>query len=74
MAPPRVGDLTVGELKGLIREVVAKTIAAIFGDPDEGLELREDIRAGLQRSIAAVRAGGKTAPAGAIATKLGLKW
>ncbi|MBC7265236.1 MAG: hypothetical protein H5T64_12905 [Chloroflexi bacterium] len=74
MVHPSVADLTVDELKDLIREVVAQTIVEIFGDPDEGLELREDIKAHLQRSLAAVRAGGETIPAQTVADKLGLDW
>jgi hypothetical protein len=74
MTPSRVADLTVDELRGLIREVVVNTITELLGDPDEGLELREDMKAGLKRSIAAVKAGGKTTPAETVAAKLGLKW
>jgi hypothetical protein len=69
-----VADLTVEEFKGLIHEVVTQTIVELFGDPDEGLELREDIKANLQRSIAAVQAGGETIPAEVVAAKLGLDW
>ena len=74
MTPPRVADLTVDELRGIIREVVISTIEELVGDPDEGLELREDIKASLKRSIAAVKAGAKTTRAEAVAAKLGLKW
>ena len=74
MTPPRVADLTVDELRGLIREVMISTIKELLGDPDEGLELREGAKAGLKRSIATVKAGGKTTPAEAVAAKLGLKW
>jgi hypothetical protein len=74
MIPSRVADLTVDQCKDLIREVVTQTIGEIFGDPDEGLELREDITAALQRSLAAVQAGGETTPAQATADKLGLEW
>ena len=73
MTSPRVADLTVDELRGLIREVVVNTITELLSDPDEGLELREDIRASLKRSIAAVKAGAKTTRAEAVAAKLGLK-
>jgi hypothetical protein len=44
MAYSSVADLTVDELRDLIKEVVTQTILEIFGDPDEGLELREEIK------------------------------
>ena len=45
-ADKKVGDITVGELKDLIREVILESI-----DPDYGLELREDIVAALEESF-----------------------
>ncbi len=74
MTQPTVADLTVDEFKDLIREIVTQTIVELFDDPDEGLELREDIKTNLQRSLAAVQAGGETIPAQAVAAKLGLDW
>jgi hypothetical protein len=74
MIHSRVADLTVDEFKGLVREVVTQTMVELFGDPDEGLELREDIKANLRRSLAAVQAGGKTIPAEVVAARLGLDW
>ena len=48
-----VADLTVTELRTLIREVVTETITSLFVAPDEGLEMREefedDLRLALQR-------------------------
>jgi hypothetical protein len=72
MAYSNVADLTVDELKSLIREVVTQTILEIFGDPDEGLELREEIKDRLRRSLAAAQAGTKLIPAQEVAAKLGL--
>jgi len=74
MIPSRVADLTVDEFKELIHETVAQTIVEMFGDPDAGLELREDIKANLQRSLAAVQVGGETIPAEVVATRLELDW
>jgi hypothetical protein len=51
MADVSVADLTVGELRTLIREVVTETITSLFIDPDEGLELREEFAADLRRSL-----------------------
>ena len=51
MADVSVAELTVGELRTLIREVVTETITSLFIDPDEGLELREEFAADLRRSL-----------------------
>ncbi len=53
MAHSSVADLTIDEFKDLIKEVVSQTILEMLGDPDEGLELRDEIRDRLRRSLAA---------------------
>jgi hypothetical protein len=74
MAYSSVADLTIDEFKDLIKEVVTQTILEIFGDPDEGLELRDEIQERLRRSLAATPVGGETRPAQEVAAKLGLEW
>ena len=74
MSPARVADLTVDEFKHLIQQVVTETMVELLGDPDAGLELREDIKAKLQRSLAAVQVGDNTIPVEIVAAKLGLDW
>ena len=74
MSNPKVADITVNELKKLIREEVKQTITEVFTDPDDGLELRDEFRSDLQRSLAEVEAGSKTKSAQEVATKLGLDW
>ena len=71
MASLSVADLTIDEFKNLIKEVVAQTILEILGDPDEGLELREEIEERLRHSLS-VRS--ETTSAQEIADKLGLAW
>lgn len=39
----KVQELTVEELKALIQEAVEEKLQEILGDPDEGLELREEV-------------------------------
>ena len=39
----KVKELTVEQLKMLIDEAVEDKLAEILGDPDEGLELREEV-------------------------------
>ena len=44
MALGTVADLTVEQFKDLMRQVVLETLGEALGDPDEGLELRDDIK------------------------------
>ena len=74
MADATVADLTVEQFKDLMREVVVQTLTEVLGDPDEGLELRDDIKVKMQQSLAAVKAGAKIIPAEEAAAKLGLTW
>jgi hypothetical protein len=74
MAVTSVDELTVDELKDLIHEVVRQTIIELLGDPDAGLELREEFKLELQHSLEAVRADGETRTAYEVANKLGLEW
>lgn len=69
-----VSDLTVDELRKLIREVVSQTILEIFVDPDQGLELRDGIKKRLNSSLETIRQGGKTISAEQVAENLGLEW
>jgi hypothetical protein len=59
----RVAELTVDELKQIIKEAVEQKLEEMLGDPDEGLELREEIKARLRRSLEAERRGTRGIPA-----------
>ena len=74
MVQQKVSDLTVDELRAIIREAVIETLSDFTKDPDEGLELREDSAAELEESIKTVEAGQPTIPAEEIARKYGLSW
>lgn len=74
MARTKVADLSVQEFKEIIREVVIQTLLEMLGDPDEGLELRDDFAEELRHSLAEVKSGGKTTPVEEIAARLGLTW
>jgi hypothetical protein len=69
-----VADLTVDELRTLIREVVIQTFLEMFGDPDEGLELSDEFILELQRALTTDEAGSIHIPAHEVAAKLGLTW
>lgn len=51
MAETTVSELSVEELKELIRDIVRQTFAEMFHDPDEGLELREAFDLELQLAL-----------------------
>ena len=70
----KVADLTIDELRDLIRAVVIQTLSEMLGDPDEGLELRDDFAEELLGSLAAVETGSETTSAQQVAEKLGLTW
>ena len=40
----QIKDLTVEELKTVIRQTVVETLDEYMDDPDEGLELREEVK------------------------------
>lgn len=52
-----VKDLSVEEFKLLIQEAVEEKLEEILGDPDSGLELREEVKERLSRSLAAMQGG-----------------
>ena len=70
----RVSDLSVDELRTIIQETVKQTFTELFLDPDDGLELQQDLKDALQRSLKAVQAGDETLSAESVADKLGLSW
>lgn len=70
----RVADLTVDELTQIIQEAVEQQLSEMFGDPDEGLELREEIKTRLRRTLEAERHGARGIPVQEVAAQLGLEW
>jgi len=74
MSTPRVSNLTLIELKKLIRVEVRQTLSEMLSDPDEGLELRDEFKIELQRSLDEIESGGKTQSVKKVAAKLGLNW
>lgn len=58
----KVKELTVEQLRTLIQEAIEEKLEEVIGDPDHGLELREEIKEKLRRSLAAMQAGEKGIP------------
>ena len=48
----RVADLTIEELRALIKEAVQEELRELWSDPDKGLELRPELEERLQSSLA----------------------
>jgi len=70
----KLADLTVDEFKQLIATTVEWKLMEILGDPDEGLELREEIKDRLRRSLETERRGARGISAQDVAAQLGLEW
>ena len=66
----KISDLTLDELKELVKGIVDERLRELLGDPDLGLELGEAVRSRLKASLALTeRLTGDD-----VAEKLGLKW
>ncbi len=70
----QVKDLTVEELKLLIQETVAETLHTLLTDPDEGKELKPEVKQQLLDSLKRTQAGERGVSAEEVARKLGLAW
>ncbi|PSB15795.1 hypothetical protein C7B65_23565 [Phormidesmis priestleyi ULC007] len=68
----QVKDLTTEELKALIRETVIETLGELLGDPDEGKEIRPEIKQQLFESRKRRAAGERGIPAEEVAKRFGL--
>ena len=66
----RLSDLTLEELKALVKGIVDDRLRELLGNPDLGMEMGEAIRARLKQSLASsARLTGED-----VAEKLGLRW
>ena len=70
----KVKELTVEQFKDLVQEAVQEKLDEIIGDPDVGLELREEIKERLRNSLAARQRGEKGIPIEEVAKRAGLDW
>jgi hypothetical protein len=70
----KVKELTVEEFKKLVQDTIEEKLQELIGDPDAGLELREEVKKRLRNSLAARRRGEKGIPIEEVARRLGLDW
>ena len=68
-----VAQMTPLELQEMIEDVVDQKFLELFGDPDAGLELREEVRERLIEQQRAVAAGDLGRPLDEVARELGLE-
>ena len=66
----KISDLTLDELKELVKGIVDDRLRELLGDPDLGMELGEAARARLKASLAST----ERITGDGMAEKLGLKW
>ena len=70
----QVREMTIDQLKGLIRETVEEKLEELLGDPDWGLELKDDIRKRLERSLDETERGVSGVSIEDVLNKTGLRW
>jgi hypothetical protein len=77
MAENTVAQMTMEEFKEMLETVVETTVERklfeILGDPDEGLEIRDDVRERLLRQRQEVTAGQTGRPFEDMVRQLGLE-
>ncbi|MBN3927165.1 hypothetical protein [Nostoc sp. NMS4] len=70
----QVKDMTIEELKLLIQETVAETIQSLMVDPDEGKQIKPEVKQQLLDSLQRTQSGERGIPAEELAKNLGLTW
>jgi hypothetical protein len=69
-----VKDLSIEELKAVIREVVEQKLREILQDPDAGLSLRPEVRERLRMDLQEPQEGRQNISAAELAQRRGLEW
>ena len=69
-----VKELTIEELKLLIQETVTETLQSLLFDPDEGKEVKPEVKQQLLNSLRRTENGERGISAEEVAKKLGLNW
>ena len=68
-----IAQMTKEELEEMIETAIERKLLEILGDPDEGLKIREDLRARLLRQKEAVAEGERGQLFDDVARQLGLR-
>ncbi len=67
-----IAQMSKQEFKQMLATIVEEKLLELIGDPDEGLELRQSVRARLLRQKKAVAAGERGEPFEDVVRRLGL--
>ena len=67
-----VAEMTKKEFREMIEVIIEQKLIELFGDPDEGLEIREVVRNRLLEQKKAVGAGERGEPLEDVIQQLGL--
>jgi hypothetical protein len=67
-----IGEMTPSEFREMIDFIIEQKLREVLGDPDEGLQLREEVAARLQKQRAAVAAGDRGTSLDEVIGQLGL--
>ncbi len=70
----QVQEMTIDQLKGLIRETVEEKLEELLGDPDWSLELKDTVRERLKRSLEETERGVPGVAIEDVVKKTGLRW
>jgi hypothetical protein len=66
----KISDLTLDELKELVKGIVDERLRELLGDPDLGMQMGESVRARLKQSLGAT----ERLTGDEVAEKIGLRW
>jgi len=69
----QVRDMTVEQLRDLIRHTVEQCLEEYFGDPDAGLEVKQEVKQKLLESLNHQPTEESSIPAGEVYHKIGMK-
>jgi len=67
-----IAQMSKQEFEQMLATIVEEKLLELIGDPDEGLELRQSVRARLLRQKKAVAAGERGEPFEDVVRRLGL--
>lgn len=66
----KVDELSREDLRAIVQEAVEEALLDLLGDPDAGVELREDVRDRLEASLERVRRGERGIPLDDVAARV----
>jgi hypothetical protein len=69
----QVKDMTVEQLRDLIRHTVEQCLEEYLGDADAGLEVKEEVKLKLLESMKRKQAGENSLEPGEVYQKIGMK-